>query len=104
AQPKLLPFDPWLRKHVRLGGRIVKVARSSMTIRGTGAEWEEWSGIDVRQRAQKAMEVRENTWALGEEVPLTFHPQACLAPVKYYPSTYIGEYIEPNIWLFHSLS
>jgi hypothetical protein len=41
-----LPFDPWLRKHVRLGGTIAKVALSSMFIQGTVAEWQDWTGID----------------------------------------------------------
>ncbi|PLN86478.1 hypothetical protein BDW42DRAFT_200323 [Aspergillus taichungensis] len=29
-----LPFDPWLRKHVSLGGKVVKVARKSMAVEG----------------------------------------------------------------------
>ena len=34
------PFDPWLRTHARLGGRILKVCPRSMTISATVAAWE----------------------------------------------------------------
>ncbi len=40
-----LPFDPWIRLHVRLGGRIVRAAPHSMEIRGSVAEWEAWTGL-----------------------------------------------------------
>ncbi|HCU48503.1 MAG TPA: N-acetyltransferase, partial [Micromonosporaceae bacterium] len=40
-----LPVDPWLRVHVRAGGRIDKVAPRSMVIPGTLAEWREWTGL-----------------------------------------------------------
>jgi GNAT superfamily N-acetyltransferase len=40
-----LPFDAWLRLHARLGGRVVHPAPESMTITGTVAEWERWTGL-----------------------------------------------------------
>ena len=40
-----LPYDPWLRTHERLGGEILASAPRSMTISGTRAEWEEWTGM-----------------------------------------------------------
>ena len=39
------PVDAWIRLHVRLGGRIDRAAPTSMTIRGSVAEWEEWTGM-----------------------------------------------------------
>jgi hypothetical protein len=39
-----LPADPWIRTHVRLGGRIVKVCPLSMTISGTLTQWQQWTG------------------------------------------------------------
>jgi hypothetical protein len=39
------PFDAWVRLHVRLGGRIVGGVERSMTMRGTVAEWESWTGM-----------------------------------------------------------
>ncbi len=40
-----LPADPWLRVHVRAGGRIEKVAPLSQTIPGTLAQWRDWTGL-----------------------------------------------------------
>lgn len=40
-----LPFDPWIRLHARLGGRVVRAAPDSMTITGSVADWERWTGL-----------------------------------------------------------
>jgi GNAT superfamily N-acetyltransferase len=40
-----LPFDPWIRLHVRLGGQLVKPSPRSMTIRAPVADWERWSEL-----------------------------------------------------------
>jgi hypothetical protein len=40
-----VPFDPWIRLHVRLGGRIVRPEPRSMTITAPVADWEAWSGL-----------------------------------------------------------
>jgi GNAT superfamily N-acetyltransferase len=40
-----LPFDAWIRLHVRLGARVVRAAPESMTITGTVADWERWTGL-----------------------------------------------------------
>jgi hypothetical protein len=45
TRPDGLPFDPWIRLHVRLGGRIVRSSPRSMTIRGSVADWETWTGL-----------------------------------------------------------
>lgn len=39
-----LPFDPWLRSHIRGGGEIIKVCHRSMVIKGTIRCWERWEG------------------------------------------------------------
>lgn len=44
-----LSFDPWLRKHTRLGAQVIKVARESMRVEGSMAEWEYWTGCDLLQ-------------------------------------------------------
>ncbi|KXZ46860.1 hypothetical protein GPECTOR_40g594 [Gonium pectorale] len=38
-------FDPWLRTHIRLGARVLKVARASCTVAAPVAEWEAWTGL-----------------------------------------------------------
>lgn len=40
-----LPFDPWIRLHARLGGRIVRVSHEALVIRGSVADWESWTGM-----------------------------------------------------------
>lgn len=40
------PYDPWLRKHVQIGARIVKVCHQSTIIEHSIDEWQAWTGID----------------------------------------------------------
>jgi GNAT superfamily N-acetyltransferase len=43
-----LPYDPWIRTHVKSGARIVRTCRRSMTIRGSVEQWEGWTGLAFR--------------------------------------------------------
>ena len=78
-----LPFDAWLRVHVRLGGRIIKPCHQAMTIIGRRADWEEWTGMKFPQSGEY------------------FVPGA-LNPVEFNIEKDEGAYIEPNIWMVHS--
>jgi hypothetical protein len=50
-RPDGLPFDPWIRLHVRPGGRIVRAAPESMRIHGSVTDWAGWDRAVVpRQR------------------------------------------------------
>lgn len=80
-----LPEDPWLRVHVRAGGKILKVAPRSMVISGTLAEWREWTGLPF-DRAGTA------------EVP------GGLTPVHVEPEHDYAVYVEPNVWVAHPLA
>jgi GNAT superfamily N-acetyltransferase len=40
-----LPFDAWIRLHVRLGGRIALPVPASMVTTGTVGAWEAWTGL-----------------------------------------------------------
>jgi hypothetical protein len=44
TRPDGTPFNPWLRSHLGLGGRLAQVRHSAMTIAGSLAEWREWTG------------------------------------------------------------
>lgn len=77
-----LPVDPWLRVHVRAGGRIDSVAPRSMVIPGTVAEWREWTGLPF-----------DRTGAV--EVP------GALAPVLCDAEHGTAVYVEPNVWVRH---
>ena len=79
-----LPFDPWLRVHVRAGGRIVHAAPHSMTIDGTVAEWQEWTGLRF-------------------PVSGPYVVAGALAPVEIDLAEDRGIYYDPNIWTVHPL-
>jgi hypothetical protein len=79
-----LPVDPWLRVHVRMGGRIVAVASLSMVIPGTLATWREWTGLPFD--------------ASGDVVV----PAAC-NPVQVSVEHDHAVYVEPNVWVHHDL-
>ncbi len=78
-----LPFDPWLRVHLRLGGRIVKVCPRSMRVTGTVAEWERWTNIEFPESGRYI-------------VP------GGLVPVEIDRAADFGLYLEPNIWIAHT--
>lgn len=77
-----LPVDPWLRVHVRAGGRIEKVAARSMVVPGTLEEWRAWTGLPFD--------------ATGPVVV----PRA-LAPVHCDVEHGVATYVEPNVWVVH---
>jgi GNAT superfamily N-acetyltransferase len=80
-----LPHDPWLRVHVRAGGRIVGVCHRAMVITGTIAEWRCWTGLPFD--------------ASGPVVV----PDA-LVPVHCDPVHGHAVYVEPAVWIHHRLS
>ena len=81
-RPDGLPGDPWLRVHVRAGGQVVAPCERSMTIRGTVAEWADWTGADLSDPGEHV-------------VPLA------LAPVRSDGAR--ATYVEPNVWVHHPL-
>lgn len=40
-------FDPWLRLHERVGGRITGTAEEAMRIEGSREQWLEWTGLEL---------------------------------------------------------
>ncbi|WP_406372460.1 GNAT family N-acetyltransferase [Streptomyces sp. NBC_00647] len=79
-----LPHDPWLRVHVRAGGRIEAVAPASMTVAASLEEWRDWTGLPF------------DTEGLVE-VP------GALVPVHCEPGRGYAVYVEPNVWVRHSV-
>lgn len=77
-----LPVDPWLRTHVRLGGRILQVAPRSMVIEGTVSEWEQWTEMAFPQSG-------------------SYLVPGALAPVEIHVEGDKGVYVEPNVWVRH---
>ena len=79
-----LPADPWLRVHIRAGGRIEKVASTSMIVAGTIADWRRWTGMEFA--------------ASGPAVV-----PGALVPVHVSLEQDHAVYVEPNVWVRHTL-
>jgi GNAT superfamily N-acetyltransferase len=80
-----LPADPWLRVHVRLGGRILRPAPTSMVMVGSLAQWRAWTGLPFDRSGDVIVP--------GALVPVhcdTEHDHAV--------------YVEPNVWVDHDLT
>ncbi|MEV1009899.1 N-acetyltransferase [Streptomyces sp. NPDC049881] len=80
-----LPVDPWLRVHVRAGGRITGVSSRAMTITGSLADWRSWTGLPFDT-------------AGPVEVP------EALVPVHCDTAQDLAVYCEPCVWVHHPLS
>lgn len=78
-----LPLDPWLRVHVRAGGRVFGFAPRSMVVSGTVADWERWSG--------------RHFGATG-----SYCVAGALGPVEIECEVDVGTYEEPNVWIHHA--
>ncbi len=80
-----LPTDPWLRVHVRAGGRIIKVAPASMLMGGSLDQWRGWTGLPFDRDGDV-------------EVPEALVPVRCDLAHGY------AVYVEPNVWIDHDLT
>ena len=76
------PFDPWLRVHLRAGGRIMNVCTHSMETVGTIADWESATGLPFPGSGDYI-------------VP------GALAPVHVDVEHDFVTYVEPNVWVRH---
>ncbi len=84
TRPDGLPVDPWLRVHVRAGGRILRVCPASMTISGSLAQWRAWTGLPFDTDGDVV-------------VP------GALVPVHVSVEHDHAVYVEPNVWVHHGL-
>lgn len=84
TNPEGLPFDPWLRAHVRSGARLIKVCPRSMTVSGTVAQWEQWAAMPFPESGLYTID-------------------GALMPLKIAHEKNIGLYIEPNVWVVYDL-
>ncbi len=79
------PFDPWIRLHARLGGRIVRAAPHSMEIHGSVADWEGWTGLSFPESGRYVV------------------PTAT-SPVTIDRESDMGVYFDENVWIVHDLT
>ena len=76
------PFDPWLHVHHRLGAEFMKVAPQAITVTGTVAEWEEWTGMRFTESGEYV-------------VP------GALQPIHIDRESDTGRCDDPNVWMRH---
>lgn len=79
-----LPWDPWLRTHVRAGGVITRPCPASMTVGASLAQWREWTELPFDTDG-------------AVEVP------GALVPVHVVVAHDYAVYVEPNVWVHHRL-
>ncbi|TDD62530.1 N-acetyltransferase [Kribbella antibiotica] len=84
TRPDGLPFDAWLRTHVRAGGEVVRVAPASWVVTGSLNEWRRWTGLPFGESGE--IEV-----------------QGGLVPVRCEVAEDRAVYVEPNVWVLHRL-
>jgi GNAT superfamily N-acetyltransferase len=77
------PYDPWLRSHLSVGGKMVGPCERSMVVQEPVAFWENWS-----------KERFENSGS--------YELEGALAPVTIDLDSRIGTYEEPNVWVAYA--
>jgi hypothetical protein len=77
-----LPFDPWLRVHVRLGATILRTEPRSLQIEAPVSDWEEWTGMTFPEDGDYVFPAGLATLSVRDGV---------------------GSYWEPNIWMLHQV-
>ena len=78
------PFDPWLRVHHRLGGKVLGITHRALTVDAPVDRWQKW--------AQMAFP------ATGEYVV-----DGALQPITINREENWGRYRDPNLWFQHAI-
>lgn len=79
-----VPFDPWLRTHCGHGAKIISIANQSVTIKSSINDWTAWTGLKFPETGEYVF----------KDVLVTLNINI---------EDNYGIYVEPNIWLKHSL-
>ncbi len=77
-----LPFDPWIRLHERLGGRILAPCPDSTLFSATVAEWESWTKMAFPEDGDYVIPGALSLLHIDHERDL-------------------GVHVEPNVWVRH---
>jgi hypothetical protein len=76
------PFDPWIRVHSDLGAKILQVLPEGMVVKGSLAQWQEWTGMCFPDTGPYI-------------VP------GAMQPVDINTNNGTGRYADPNLWMLH---
>ena len=79
-----LPFDPWIRVHVKQKGKIIGTCTNAVEIKGTVEQWEKWTNIKFPESGMYVVE-------------------GALCPVMIDRENNLGAYIEPNVWVSYDI-
>lgn len=79
-----LPFDPWLRVHIRHGAERLNVCTQSMEIGGSISDWEGWTQMTIPESGAYII------------------PDA-LVPLRVDYDNDRAVYVEPNVWVRYSI-
>jgi len=79
-----LPFDNWLRVHIKTGGKIIKICPKAMYIPGTINEWKKWAKLEFPGSGSYII-------------------PGALNPISIDVNKNEGIYIEPNVWILHDV-
>ena len=96
--PVVLPFDPWLRKHIRMGARVVKIAPESLVKEAPAAAWREW--LEGKIELDTSTDDDGKVIVLGEKLDGFKHDGR---PVYWDAKRQVGRYVETDIWVLHQL-
>jgi hypothetical protein len=74
------PYDPWIRSHLSVGGKLVGPCERSMVVEEPVAFWENWSKQQFKESG-------------------AYRLSGALSPVEIDLSRQTGTYQEPNVWV-----
>jgi len=83
--PRGRAYDPWIRVHDERGGRRLGILERAITVDGTIAEWEAWTGRTFPSSGPHAVD-------------------GALVPVEIDLERGRGVYVEPNVWYLHEVA
>ena len=78
------PFDPWIRRHVQLGGAIAGPCLESMRVEGGVDDWETWTGVALPESGRYVI-------------------PGALVPIEVDRERDRALYVEPNLWIRHAV-
>ncbi|WP_010275343.1 N-acetyltransferase [Paenibacillus senegalensis] len=78
------PFDPWIRTHWKLGGKIVKPIPKAYPVRGTVSDWEEWTQMKFPESG-------------------SYIVKGALQPIFINREEDYGHYDDPNVWIVYEI-
>ncbi len=79
------PFDPWLRVHKQMGAEFLQIAPKALTVTGTVADWEKWTGMSFPESGLYVV-------------------RGALQPVIIDCEHNTGYYEDPNVWMRHTVA